>query len=381
MAQVPVPIRILVMIASPKDGPAFDPDREWQALKAGLDPLVSAGQVQLVRLEEPTENALKRRLAAEPWHALHFIGRGRSQGARYATLIFEGQAKTARAVTARHLGELLRPHDSVRLAVLQSCVGEKASFCEAAALLEEDGLPIIVTAAPESTEAATQFARAFYSSLAAGESAEQAVARAREKARAVISLHGSGSAGATCGPESTPTPAPAAPVIAPAPAPSVASLEAAAAVARRDDLERRRKAGAFDVFLCHNVKDKPAVKAVGRQLMDRGILPWLDEWELRPGMPWQRLLEEQIAGINAAVVFVGPDGVGPWQRNELDSFLRQFVTRSCPVIPVLLPLAPREPQLPIFLQAMTWVDLRGEAKDSLDRLIWGITGRQAPIGS
>ena len=46
----------------------------------------------------------------------------------------------------------------------------------------------------------------------------------------------------------------------------------------------------FDVFLCHHAVDKPAVKQVGERLKDRGILPWLDEWELRPGLPWQRLL-------------------------------------------------------------------------------------------
>jgi TIR domain len=53
----------------------------------------------------------------------------------------------------------------------------------------------------------------------------------------------------------------------------------------------------FDVFLCHQSEDKPAVKEIGNQLKDLGILPWLDEWELRPGLPWQRSLEKQIGQI------------------------------------------------------------------------------------
>jgi hypothetical protein len=77
---------------------------------------------------------------------------------------------------------------------------------------------------------------------------------------------------------------------------------------------------------------------------------------------------------------VGPDGLGPWQRQELDSFLRQFVSGSCPVIPVLLSNAPSEPKLPLFLQGMTWVDFRDPSVDAIGRLIWGITGQRVPLG-
>ena len=42
----------------------------------------------------------------------------------------------------------------------------------------------------------------------------------------------------------------------------------------------------FDVFLCHNSKDKPAVRALGERLRDAGFRPWLDEWELEAGGFW-----------------------------------------------------------------------------------------------
>ncbi len=134
--------------------------------------------------------------------------------------------------------------------------------------------------------------------------------------------------------------------------------------------------GDFDVFLCHISGDKPAVRKIGEQLKERGILPWLDEWEIRPGLPWQRLLEKQIGQINSAAVFVGKGGIGPWQQIELDAFLREFVNRGCPIIPVLLEDAPQEPQLPIFLRGMTWVDFRRQDSGPMDRLIWGITGKR-----
>jgi hypothetical protein len=136
----------------------------------------------------------------------------------------------------------------------------------------------------------------------------------------------------------------------------------------------------FDVFLCHHGQDKPAVKQIGEQLKLHGILPWLDEWELRPGLPWQRRLEEQISQIKTVAVFVGNSGVGPWEHQELDAFLREFVRRSCPVIPVLLPGAPQEPALPVFLKAMTWVDFRIQEPDPMQRLLWGITGKRKEGG-
>lgn len=53
----------------------------------------------------------------------------------------------------------------------------------------------------------------------------------------------------------------------------------------------------FDVFLCHNSEDKPAVIEIAQQLRQNGLKPWPDIWELRPGVDWQETLEEQIKQI------------------------------------------------------------------------------------
>ena len=58
----------------------------------------------------------------------------------------------------------------------------------------------------------------------------------------------------------------------------------------------------FDVFLCHNSQDKSEVIDIGFKLKERGLNPWLDEWELQPGLPWQRELERQIQNIKSAAV-------------------------------------------------------------------------------
>ena len=141
-------------------------------------------------------------------------------------------------------------------------------------------------------------------------------------------------------------------------------------------LEGKMATNDFDVFLCHNSEDKPNIRRIAEKLRQEGLNPWLDEERIRPGTPWQRALEEQIENIKSAAVFVGKNGIGPWHRMEIDAFLREFVSRNCPVIPVILPDCENVPDLPVFLRGMKWVDFRTLDPDPLEELIWGITGKR-----
>jgi hypothetical protein len=96
-------------------------------------------------------------------------------------------------------------------------------------------------------------------------------------------------------------------------------------------LRGKEEVAEFDVFLCHNWKEKPAVREIARRLRERGLRPWLDERQLRPGIAWQAELEDIIADIPAAAVVVG-DQLGPWQEQELAAFMRQSVKRRCVVV-------------------------------------------------
>jgi hypothetical protein len=129
----------------------------------------------------------------------------------------------------------------------------------------------------------------------------------------------------------------------------------------------------FDTFLSHNSKDKPAVRLLGKALKMRNLNVWLDEWELRPGLPWQDELEVIITTCKSAIVCVG-GGFGPWEDPEMKALLRRFVNEKksgnvLPIIPVLLPGAPTDVKLPVFLDGFTWVDLRyGLTNENLDRI-------------
>ena len=133
----------------------------------------------------------------------------------------------------------------------------------------------------------------------------------------------------------------------------------------------------YDVFLSYNSKDKVEVKKIADALKAQGIAPWLDEWELPPGRPAQRRLEAEITKSKSAAIFIGKEGMGPWQHMELDAFIHQFIDRDCSVIPVILSDAPPgKPQLSPFLGIMTWVDFREQEPDPMKQLIWGITNKK-----
>ena len=132
----------------------------------------------------------------------------------------------------------------------------------------------------------------------------------------------------------------------------------------------------FDVFLCHNSAEKDIIRDMNARLKSHSIRTWFDEEQLPPGRLWQDELEKQIGQIRTAALFVGDSGVGPWQEMELRSFLEEFLRRSCPVIPVILPECKAVPQLPLFLRQLTWVDFRKKTPDPFKQLLWGITGKK-----
>src|ERR1041385_5646872 len=133
----------------------------------------------------------------------------------------------------------------------------------------------------------------------------------------------------------------------------------------------------FDTFLSHNSKNKPVVRELKQRLLKARLTVWFDEDELRPGIPWQELLEVGLRASKSVVVIVGADGLGPWEDEEMQGILRLAVKDRRPVIPVLLTGCTDAPDLPIFLGNRTWVDLRhGFTDDGIGKLLWGITGKK-----
>lgn len=139
-------------------------------------------------------------------------------------------------------------------------------------------------------------------------------------------------------------------------------------------LQGKIAVGDYDVFLCHNEDDKEAVRTIDKRLRQRGILPWLDEKEIQPGMNWVVALEESIKKAKSAAVIIGKSGLGPWQHQELVALLIEFARRGNPIIPVLLADARIPDDLPVFLKGKKWVEFKNGSQNFYNSLCWGITG-------
>jgi hypothetical protein len=136
----------------------------------------------------------------------------------------------------------------------------------------------------------------------------------------------------------------------------------------------------YDVFLSHSSADKQAVEAIANRLTEAGLFPFLDRWHLVPGEPWQEALEEALDSSATCAAFVGPNGLAPWENEEMRAAIEERVrNHSFRVIPVLLPGAGAVPDLPRFLRRLTWCDFRSGLDDpsAFHRLVAGIRG-EAP---
>jgi len=139
----------------------------------------------------------------------------------------------------------------------------------------------------------------------------------------------------------------------------------------------------FDAFLSYNSQDRSAVEEIARRLRAECLTPYLEVDELAPGREFQPGLAEALRDSKVCVMFLGPSGLGPWQREELQVAIdRRVRDPEFHVIPVLLPGAERPRRGDVahleFLINASWVEFLGTLDDSkqFGRLLWGITGKK-----
>ena len=176
-----LPLRVLVVIASPRGLPALDLAHERAEI---LRVWGKHAEVQVELVEPATAAAVQARLWDWSPHVLHFMGHGQfdpltGRGA----LVFADEANEAKTVTGAQLGVMLANAPSVRLAFFNACESATCPrhhnldpFSGVAAALVLAGLPAVIAMQfPISDEAALIFAKNFYPRLAAGEPVDLAV--------------------------------------------------------------------------------------------------------------------------------------------------------------------------------------------------------------
>lgn len=185
--QLTLPLRILGVVSCPVGFDTLDVESEQRNLAQALGPLQREGMVELRWLERATLGALNDVVSSpEDVHVLHYIGHG-AYDARTESgiLVLENSDGQPHEVTGEELGSLLQDERSLRLVVLNSCEGARAShvdpFSGAASSLVECGIPAVVGMQFEITdEAAITFAGRLYSALVQGFPIDAALAQSRK---------------------------------------------------------------------------------------------------------------------------------------------------------------------------------------------------------
>lgn len=180
-----LPLRILVVAASPPGVDRIDVQREWETLQTSLQNLVDRGDIQLDLLKRATLPDLQRKLR-QRFHILHFIGHGfYDRDQREGGLLFEDGTGGSRRVTGRDLASLISGRKTLSLIVLNACEGARtdavAPFPGVAQGLALTQVPAVVAMQFKiSDPSAITFAGHFYGALAEGDPVDVAVAEARQ---------------------------------------------------------------------------------------------------------------------------------------------------------------------------------------------------------
>ena len=122
----------------------------------------------------------------------------------------------------------------------------------------------------------------------------------------------------------------------------------------------------YDVFVSYARADWRHAADIDSVLRSEGLKPFFDRRNLAPGLPWVRGLEQAIGASNAAIVLIGPHGLGNTQQYERElAFVRQAYDPAFSVVPVILPETTTDPPFD-FLLSETKIsrrDCSGERPD------------------
>lgn len=180
------PLRILGIVASPKDYAPINVTAEMKSVEQALEQPTRKGLIELKWAKQPTLSALRSEIKSGPWHIFHFVGHGDFVKSREEGWIYLcDEDNQAKSVPAGQLARALVENKTLRLVVLNSCHGAKSGslnmFSSTASILVHQGLPAVIAMQHAITEsAAIVFSRTFYESLAEGASVDGAMTEARK---------------------------------------------------------------------------------------------------------------------------------------------------------------------------------------------------------
>ncbi len=171
--QLQPPLKLLIVTAEPKDRPPVQAEREVEALRRALSPLLRDGLLTAVRLARATPRSLSRAVQEFHPHLFHFVGHGRRVVNAYS-LLLETDQRASEELPVDTLYELFQQSGQVRAAVLNACETSGAALA-----LARLGIAAVGMRDKIRSEAAIPFCRSFYEAVASSLPLDVAVNKAR----------------------------------------------------------------------------------------------------------------------------------------------------------------------------------------------------------
>ena len=129
----------------------------------------------------------------------------------------------------------------------------------------------------------------------------------------------------------------------------------------------RRKRFAYDVFLSHTSKDKPAVRELAERLKQDGLRVWFDEWVIQPGDLISLKIEQGLEQSRTLILVMSHNAfASEWVTLERHTALFRDPTNA---ERRFIPLRLDDAEITDTLKQFAYIDWRQKAQEQYARLL------------
>jgi WD40 repeat protein len=124
------------------------------------------------------------------------------------------------------------------------------------------------------------------------------------------------------------------------------------------------------VFFCYAREDQGFAVPLARELKNRGVGVWLDQWDIPAEADWDKTIDQALGGCDRLLIVLSPASV---KSGEVRGELREALDLGKPILPVLY----RPCEIPRQLRLIQFVDFSGreaDHPDALDKLVRACRG-------
>lgn len=127
------------------------------------------------------------------------------------------------------------------------------------------------------------------------------------------------------------------------------------------------------IFISYSHSDEDVAERISSKLADKGLEPWIDRQEIRPGQSFIAGMNEGVASASYVLVLLSEaSGKSDWVGREWMSALAGKI----PVLPVLL----KGGELPALLKDVVYFDLRSNEVGGIEKIaaFFEVEGQSVP---